>query len=143
MFAPRAERYTRRIESAAGGGDVTLRVLIAEDDPHIVESLSFVLGREGFVVSAALEGDEALRRLQSDPPDVMILDVMLPGRDGFEVLKAVKASPALRDLPVIVLTAKGQAHDRRLAEHMGVAQFMTKPFSNTDVVEAVRRAAGR
>ncbi|MCC6196823.1 MAG: response regulator, partial [Burkholderiales bacterium] len=120
---------------------MAVRVLIAEDDPHIVESLSFVLGREGFEVSAAFEGDDALRRLRSDPPDVMILDVMLPRRDGFEVLKAMKADPALRDLPVIVLTAKGQAQDRRMADEMGVASFMTKPFSNTDVVEAVRRAA--
>lgn len=121
---------------------MAVRVLIAEDDPHIVESLSFVLGREGFEVIAALEGDDALRRLQADPPDVVILDVMLPKRDGFEVLKAVKADPALRNLPVIVLTAKGQAHDRRMAEQMGVTSFMTKPFSNTEVVAAVRRATG-
>lgn len=119
---------------------MAIRVLIAEDDPHIVESLSFVLGREGFEVSAALDGEDALRRLQSEPPDVVILDVMLPGRDGFEVLKALKADPALRALPVIVLTAKGQAHDRRMAEQMGATGFMTKPFSNTDVVDAVRRA---
>jgi DNA-binding response OmpR family regulator len=119
---------------------VAVRVLIAEDDPHIVESLSFVLGREGFEVSAALDGEDALRRLQTELPDVVILDVMLPGRDGFEVLKALKADPALRALPVIVLTAKGQAHDRRMAEQMGATGFMTKPFSNTDVVDAVRRA---
>lgn len=119
---------------------MAVRVLIAEDDPHIVESLSVVLGREGFEVSAALDGEDALRRLQTELPDVVILDVMLPGRDGFEVLKALKADPALRALPVIVLTAKGQAHDRRMAEQMGATGFMTKPFSNTDVVDAVRRA---
>jgi len=118
-----------------------IKVLIAEDDANIVESLSFVLGQEGFAVSAALDGDEVLRRLQRDPPDVMVLDLMLPKRSGFEVLKAVKADPALRDLPVMVLTAKGQPHDRRLAEAIGVEAFMTKPFSNTDVVEAVRRLA--
>ncbi|HTQ78177.1 MAG TPA: response regulator [Burkholderiales bacterium] len=117
------------------------RVLIAEDDPNIVESLSFVLSRDGFEVSAALDGEEALRRLRSEPPDVMILDVMLPKRNGFEVLKAVKSDPALRAMPVIVLTAKGQAQDRRMAEQIGVEGFMTKPFSNTDVLEAVRRLA--
>ncbi len=118
-----------------------IKVLIAEDDANIVESLSFVLGQQGFAVSAALDGDDVLRRLQRDPPDVMVLDLMLPKRSGFEVLKAIKSDPALRDLPVMVLTAKGQPHDRRLAEEIGVEAFMTKPFSNTDVVDAVRRLA--
>jgi len=118
-----------------------IKVLIAEDDANIVESLSFVLGQEGFAVSAALDGDEALRRLRRDPPDVMVLDLMLPKRSGFEVLKAIKTDPTLRGLPVMVLTAKGQPHDRRLAEEIGVEAFMTKPFSNTDVVDAVRRLA--
>ena len=117
------------------------RVLIAEDDPNIVESLSFVLSRDGFDVSAVLDGEAALRRLHRDPPDMMILDVMLPKRNGFEVLKLVKADPALRAMPVLVLTAKGQAQDRWMAERIGVDGFMTKPFSNTDVVQAVRRLA--
>lgn len=119
------------------------RVLIAEDDPNIVESLSFVLSRAGFEVSAALDGEEALRRLHTEQPDLMILDVMLPGRNGFEVLKLVKSDPSLRRIPVIVLTAKGQPHDRRMAESLGVEGFMTKPFSNTEVVQAVQRLAGR
>ena len=117
------------------------RVLIAEDDPNIVESLSFVLERDGFDVCAALDGEAALRCLQSDPPDMMILDVMLPKRNGFELLKLVKADPALRAIPVLVLTAKGQPQDRSMAEQIGVEGFMTKPFSNTDVVQAVRRLA--
>jgi DNA-binding response OmpR family regulator len=120
---------------------VTIKVLIAEDDANIVESLSFVLGRAGFEVSSALDGDEALHRLHDNRPDVMVLDLMLPKRNGFEVLKAVKADPALRSLPVMVLTAKGQPQDRRLVEQIGVEGFLTKPFSNTDVVEAVRRLA--
>jgi DNA-binding response OmpR family regulator len=120
---------------------VTIKVLIAEDDSNIVESLSFVLGRAGFEVSSALDGDEALHRLHDNRPDVMVLDLMLPKRNGFEVLKAVKADPALRSLPVMVLTAKGQPQDRRLVEQIGVEGFLTKPFSNTDVVEAVRRLA--
>jgi DNA-binding response OmpR family regulator len=116
------------------------RVLIAEDDRNIVELLSFILERDGYEVVAALDGEAAIDRLRSDPPDMMILDVMLPKLNGFEVLKLLKADPALRSLPVIILTAKGQAHDRRMAEEIGVDAFMTKPFSNRDVVEAVRRA---
>jgi DNA-binding response OmpR family regulator len=116
------------------------RVLIAEDDRNIVELLSFILERDGYEVAAVLDGEAAIERLRSDPPDMMILDVMLPKLNGFEVLKLLKADPALRSLPVIILTAKGQAHDRRMAEEIGVDAFMTKPFSNRDVVEAVRRA---
>ncbi|HUJ87041.1 MAG TPA: response regulator [Burkholderiales bacterium] len=119
------------------------RVLIAEDDPNIVEALSFVLSGDGFEVIAALDGEEAMRCLRSAPPDLMILDLMLPKRNGFEVLKLVKTDSVLRSLPVIVLTAKGQPQDRRLAEQIGVEGFMTKPFSNTEVVEAVRRLGRR
>jgi DNA-binding response OmpR family regulator len=118
---------------------MTIRVLIAEDEPHIVESLSFVLGREGFDVSAVLDGESVLEQLRSHRPDVVILDVMLPQLNGFEVLKRIKSDPALSAIPVIILTAKGQAQDRRMAEEIGVDGFMTKPFSNRDIVEEVRR----
>ena len=115
------------------------RVLIVEDEPHIIESLSFVLGREGFLVSSALDGEAAVEILRRDPPDLVILDVMLPRLNGFEVLKLAKADPALKAIPVIVLTAKGQQQDRRLAEEIGSDGFMTKPFSNRDVIDNVRR----
>ena len=115
------------------------RVLIVEDEPHIIESLSFVLGREGFLVSSALDGEAAVEVLRRDPPDLVILDVMLPRLNGFEVLKLAKSDPALKSIPVIVLTAKGQQQDRRLAEEIGSDGFMTKPFSNREIVEQVRR----
>ena len=115
------------------------RVLIVEDEPHIIESLSFVLGREGFLVSSALDGEAAVEVLRRDPPDLVILDVMLPRLNGFEVLKLAKSDPALKSIPVIILTAKGQQQDRRLAEEIGSDGFMTKPFSNRDVIDNVRR----
>ena len=121
---------------------MTTRVLIAEDDLHIVELLTFVLERERYAVTAAPDGEAALARLHSDPPDLLILDVMLPRMNGFEVLKAVRSDPKLKGLRVIVLTAKGQAQDRRTAEALGIDEFMTKPFSNQEVVAAVRRVAG-
>lgn len=121
---------------------MAIKVLIAEDDANIVESLSFVLGREGFEVVSAHDGDEALRQWRDDPPDVVVLDLMLPRCNGFDVLRIVKSDPALCKVPVMVLTAKGQLHDRRLVEEIGVDSFMTKPFSNTEVVAAVRRLAG-
>ena len=119
------------------------RVLIAEDEPNIVESLSFVLEREGFVVRAVLDGEAALRELRADAPDLLVLDLMLPRMNGFEVLKAVKSDPALAAVPVIVLTAKGQAQDRRMVEEIGAEGFMTKPFSNREIVERVRELAAR
>lgn len=115
------------------------RVLIAEDEPHIVEALSFVLHREGCQVAAVGDGESALAHLRDQPPDILILDVMLPKLNGFEVLKQIKRDAALATLPVIVLTAKGQVQDRRMAEEIGVSGFMTKPFSNSDVVAEVRR----
>ncbi|MFC3231432.1 response regulator transcription factor [Marinibaculum pumilum] len=121
---------------------MTARVLIAEDEPNIVESLSFLLKREGLDVTAVLDGEETLRALQADAPDVVILDVMLPSMDGFSILKQIRADPRLKALRVIVLTAKGQAQDRRTAEEIGADAFITKPFSNRDVVERVRRLAG-
>jgi DNA-binding response OmpR family regulator len=118
------------------------RILLVEDERHIVESLSFVLEREGFEVSAAPDGESALERLRASRPDVLVLDVMLPRLGGLEVLKLVRADAALRTLPVVVLTARGRPHDRRMAEEIGVEAFMTKPFANQDVVDAVRRLAG-
>lgn len=120
---------------------MTTRVLIAEDEPHIVESLTFVLEREGCSVTAVLDGEAALRHLRGGGADLLILDLMLPKLNGFEVLKAVKSDPALQSIPVLILTAKGQVQDRRLAEQLGVDRFLTKPFSNRDVVAQVRQLA--
>lgn len=121
---------------------MSARVLIAEDEPNLVESLSFILSREGCEVSAVFDGESVLERLRTDRPDVLVLDVMLPRRTGFEVLKLIKTDPGLRAIPVMVLTAKGQERDRRTAEDLGADAFVTKPFSNQDVVDRIKRLAG-
>jgi len=122
---------------------VTTRVFIAEDEPNILESLSFLLGREGWEVTSALDGNAALEQLNNQAlPDVVILDIMLPHRNGFEILRQLRASPRTRKLPVIVLTAKGQEKDRKTAQEIGADAFVTKPFSNRDVIDQVRRLAG-
>jgi len=115
------------------------RVLIAEDEPHIVESLRFILSREGYEVADAPDGEAAWDSLAQARPDLLILDVMLPRLNGFDVLRRLRASPDGAGLPVIMLTAKGQAQDRRTAQDAGADAFITKPFSNRDVVEHVRR----
>lgn len=115
------------------------RVLITEDEPNIVESLTFILTRAGYEVAAVADGEAAMQQLRARRPDVMILDLMVPKLNGFEVLKRVKGDPALASLPVLVLSAKGQAHDKQLAEEIGADDFVTKPFSNRDLVERIGR----
>ena len=115
------------------------RILIAEDEANIVESLSFILRRADFDVETASNGVEALDRLRRARFSALILDVMMPGMDGFDVLRTIRADRELAALPVIVLTAKGQTQDRMTAEEIGASAFITKPFSNADVVERVRQ----
>jgi len=119
------------------------KVLITEDEPNIVESLTFILKRAGYDVAAVTDGEAAMQCLQASRPDVMILDLMVPKLNGFEVLKRVKGDQALAGLPVLVLSAKGQAHDRRLVEEIGADAFVTKPFSNRNIVEQIGRLCAR
>jgi DNA-binding response OmpR family regulator len=83
-----------------------------------------------------------LAALRRDRPRVLVLDIMLPRRSGFDVLKQVRADDALRTTPVLILTAKGQAKDRRTAEELGADGFITKPYANAEVIEEVRRLIG-
>ena len=117
------------------------RVLLAEDEPNIVESLAFLLRRAGFEVSVATDGEAAVEQAATGRPDVVVLDVMLPGLNGFDVLRRLRAAPATATLPVVMLTAKGQREDRETAEACGADAFITKPFSNAELVAAVSRLA--
>lgn len=118
------------------------RILIVEDEPNIAESLSFILRRADFDVDTVADGAEALSRVRRHSFDAVVLDIMLPGLNGFDVLRAIRSDKALAELPVIVLTAKGQANDRKTAASIGASAFITKPFSNADVVERIRRFVG-
>lgn len=117
-------------------------ILIAEDEPSILEALAFVLGRAGWSVVTVTDGEAVMGTVRRETPRVLVLDVMLPKRSGFEVLKQIRAHPATRALPVLVLTAKGQQQDRKIAEELGADSFVTKPYSNTEVVDAVRALLG-
>lgn len=114
------------------------RVLVIEDEPNIIEAISFILTRDGWTVHVHSDGDTALARILRLPPDVVILDAMLPGRSGFDVLRDLRAAAATRGLPVLMLTARSQDKDRDLALRLGATDFMTKPFSNADVLARVR-----
>lgn len=117
-------------------------VLIAEDEPSILESLDFILRRAGWTIDAVTDGDAVLTAVRRAPPRLLILDVMLPKRTGFDVLKQIRADVFTRDLPVLILTAKGQQQDRRTAEELGASGFVTKPYANAEVVGEVRRLLG-
>ncbi|NDR59445.1 MULTISPECIES: response regulator transcription factor [Aliiruegeria] len=113
------------------------RVLLVEDEPNIIEAIRFILSRDGWVVDTHSDGASAVEAVLANPPDVLVLDVMLPGKSGFDILKELRGVPATGTLPVLMLTAKGQGRDRELAERYGVNRFMTKPFANAEVLEAV------
>lgn len=124
------------------GGALAVDILIAEDEPSILESLDFILRRAGWSIESVTDGEAVLERVRRERPRILVLDVMLPKRSGFDVLKQLRSEGQTKDLPVLILTAKGQQQDRRIAEELGADGFVTKPYSNAEVVGAVRRLLG-
>lgn len=120
------------------------RVLLIEDETNIAEAIRFILTRDGCEVEVLGDGAAALERLSGALPDLVILDLMLPGLSGLEVLAALRADRRTATLPVMMLTAKGQGRDREAAERAGVSAFMAKPFANAEMRAKVRElmAAG-
>ncbi|MGE0418573.1 MAG: response regulator transcription factor [Acetobacteraceae bacterium] len=113
-------------------------VLIAEDEEAIVESLSFLMETLGLRVRVAVDGMTALDMVRTEIPDLMLLDVMMPGCDGFEVARRVRADPACHATRILMLSAKNREIDRRKGQEIGVDDYITKPFSTREVVERVR-----
>jgi DNA-binding response OmpR family regulator len=114
------------------------RILIADDEPNILVSLEYLLKREGFEVSVARDGQEALDALRRVRPHLVLLDVMMPRRTGFEVCQELRADDTLRDTLVLMLTAKGRDTDVARGMAMGADAYMTKPFSTRELVQKVR-----
>lgn len=112
-------------------------VLLIEDEPHIAEAIRYVLARDGWQVESHGNGGDAVEVIRRAAPDVLVLDVMLPGRSGHEILADLRRDPALSDLPVLVLSALGLQH---MPE--GATRCMAKPFANAEIVSAVRAIAG-
>ncbi|SER00334.1 response regulator transcription factor [Thalassovita taeanensis] len=114
------------------------RVLVIEDEPNIIEAISFILSRDGWTVDTHSNGHDAVEVVRRKAPDLVILDVMLPGKSGYDILTELRHDPVTQTLPVLMLTARGQIKDRELAERIGASRFMTKPFSNAEVLEVLR-----
>lgn len=117
---------------------MTRSILVAEDERNLVEALSFLMQRAGYEVAVARDGPQAVEMTRQIRPDLVLLDIMLPGFDGFEVVAAIKRDAAPHRPRIIMLTAKGHERDRRRAEELGVDDYVTKPFSNRDVVARVQ-----
>lgn len=123
------------------------KVLVIEDEPDILEVLTYNLEREGHKVICCRDGEQGLSRIRTDNPDLVILDLMLPGMDGVEVCRQVKADPVTRSIPVIMVTAKGEESDIVLGLGIGADDYISKPFSPRELIARVkvvlRRGAGR
>lgn len=114
------------------------QVLLIEDEPNIIEAVSFILSRDGWSVATHANGETAMDAVRKQVPDALILDVMLPGRSGYDILADLRADPMTATIPVLMLTARGQKKDRDMADKLGATRFMTKPFSNAEVLAALR-----
>ena len=114
-------------------------ILIVDDAPNIVLSLEFLMKQEGYEVFSVYNGEEALDFLEKKRPDLILLDVMMPRKDGYEVCQEIRANDVLKDIRVIMLTAKGRDVEREKGLALGADDYITKPFSTRDVVEKVRK----
>lgn len=118
------------------------KVLIADDEPNILISLEFLMQREGHAVSVARDGDEALAAIRRDRPNLVLLDVMMPGKSGFDVCQAVRADPDLAGVKILMLTAKGRDTDLAKGTALGADAYVTKPFSTQELAARVRELLG-
>jgi two-component system response regulator VicR len=120
-----------------------MRVVCIEDEPEMIDLVRLILGRKGFEVIGADGGIEGLEKVRTEKPDLVLLDLMMPDMDGWEVYQQIKADPELRDIPVVVVTAKAQSIDKVLGLHIAkVDDYITKPFSPQELLESVEKILG-
>ena len=120
-----------------------MKILIADDEPHIVTALEFLLQASGYEVLVARNGDDALSLIASAPPDLVLLDVMMPTRSGYEVCRHIRARRELAGTKVIMLSAKGGQADVHKGIEAGADLYITKPFSNRELMDKIRRLLAR
>ena len=114
------------------------RVLIADDEPNIVTSLEFLLGRAGYQLRIARDGDDALAGIREFSPDLVLLDVMMPRKNGFEVCQKIRENPDLRHIKVVMLTAKGRDAEVSKGLALGADAYISKPFSTKELMALVQ-----
>ncbi len=121
---------------------MTRSVLVVDDEPNIVLSLEFLIKQAGYEVRIARDGDAALKAIEERLPDLVLLDVMMPKRDGFDVCETIRANPVWKDVPIIMLTAKGRDIEREKGLALGADAYITKPFSTRDALDQIRQFLG-
>jgi len=115
-------------------------ILCIEDEPEMIDLMRLILGRRGFEVKGATGGVEGLNKIRQDPPDLVLLDLMMPDMDGWEVYQQMKADEKTRNIPVIVVTAKAQSIDKVLGLHIAkVDDYISKPFSPQELMSSVEK----
>ncbi len=117
-----------------------IKVVCIEDEPEMIELINLILGRRNFELVGAVGGREGLNVVRQTRPDLVLLDLMMPDMDGWEVYQQMKADKDLRDIPVIVVTAKAQSIDKVLGLHIAkVDDYITKPFGPQELLESIRK----
>ncbi len=115
------------------------KVLVVDDEVNITQILEFSIGAEGFDVITAQNGEEAVEKARREQPDLIILDVMMPKIDGYEACRILKANPLTKNIPVVLLTAKGRDIDKRLGMEVGATDYIVKPFSPNRLIERINQ----
>jgi DNA-binding response OmpR family regulator len=116
---------------------MSFKVMIVDDDPSIVVALEFLMEQNGYEVQVARSGEEAIESIPKFQPDLILLDIMLPGIDGYEVCEILRLKPEWRNIRVVFLTAKGSEEDIARGLVLGADAYIVKPFTNQNVVDAV------
>ncbi|MEE8393181.1 MAG: response regulator [Rhodospirillales bacterium] len=117
-------------------------MLVVEDEPNIVLSLEFIIKQAGFEVRVAHDGEEALKAVEENPPELILLDIMIPKRDGYDVCQTIRANPEWKDIHIIMLTAKGRDVEREKGLALGADDYITKPFSTRELSKRVKQLLG-
>jgi len=119
------------------------KIVLAEDEPQIARLIEFKLKKEGYEVTWKENGEEALKAIKADKPDLILLDIMMSVMDGYEVLRRVKEDENLKSIPVIMLTARAQERDVVKGIDMGAEDYITKPFHPAELLARVKRILGK
>ena len=118
------------------------KILVVDDEVYILHILDFSLGAEGFEVISANNGEQGIEKARQEKPDLIVLDIMMPVLDGYETCRRLKREAETKDIPVVLLTAKGRDIDKRLGFEVGAIDYIVKPFSPSRLIERIEEIIG-
>ncbi len=118
------------------------KILIVDDERDIVETLAFMLKQKGYECIAAYDGEEGLKLAKEEAPDLIILDVMMPKINGYKICRLLKFDTKYKEIPIIMVTARGQAQDIQIGEETGADEYITKPFEFNELFDTVQKYVG-